>query len=143
MARHCRSFVWKNIAGTNGAPTAGKMHVAPASKYDSPRRGVCAFVALLSTLLVFAWVSARIHYEFAGNWTAVFDTGTKFEVPPGLQAGTYREQGTGYDGQFYRYLAHDPFLTKDYFRYVDAPQMRFRRLFIPLLAWLLALGRQG
>lgn len=118
------------------------MQSVSALKHDPPLRRACAFLAVLSTLLVFTWVTARIHFAFAGNWTAVFYTGTKWEPPPGLQAGTDRVKGTGYDGQFYRYLAHDPFLTKGYYRYVDLPRMRFRRLFVPLLAWLLALGRQ-
>ena len=46
------------------------------------------------------------------------------------------------DGQFYRLLAHDPFLDRKYFRYVDAPQYRFRRCLVPMAAWLLALGQQ-
>ena len=108
-----------------------------------PNRRACGFVALLSVLLVFCWIGARIHYAFAGNWTAVFYTGTVFRVPPDFPAGTYRTEGAGYDGQFYRYLAHDPFLRKGYYRYVDEPQLRFRRLLVPLAAWLLGLGQQG
>ncbi len=78
---------------------------------------------------------------FGGNWTAAFCTGANFPVPPGLEAGTYRFPGDGYDGQFYRYLAHDPFLLKGYSRYLDAPQVRFRRILVPLAAWVLALGQ--
>jgi len=64
-------------------------------------------------------------------------------MPPDLDAGTYRFQGLdGYDGQFYRYVAHDPFLRKDYWRNMDLPQLRYRRLLVPLLAWLLALGQR-
>jgi hypothetical protein len=92
-------------------------------------------------LLVFVWTAARIHYAFGGNWTAVFCTGKIFRVPPDLAAGTYRFEGLGYDGQFYRYLAHDPFLQKGYSRYVDAPQLRFRRLLVPLAAWLFGFGQ--
>jgi hypothetical protein len=99
-------------------------------------------VAILAVLIVFSWTVLRIHYACGGNWTAVFYTGTTFRVPPDLDAGTYRFEGTGYDGQFYRYLAHDPFLEKGYFRYVDAPQLRFRRLLVPLAAWLIGFGRQ-
>jgi hypothetical protein len=99
-------------------------------------------VAILSVLLVFVWTAARIHYAFGGNWTAVFCTGTIPRVPPDLDAGTYRFEGGGYDGQFYRYLAHDPFLQKGYFRYVDSPQLRFRRLLVPLAAWLFGFGQR-
>jgi hypothetical protein len=93
--------------------------------------------------LVFGWTAARIRYAFGGNWNAVFFTGTNFRVPPDLDAATYRFEGAGYDGQFYRYLAHDPGLQKGYFRYVDSPQLRFRRILVPLAAWLLALGQDA
>lgn len=107
----------------------------------APRRAACALMALLAVLLVWSWTAARIHYAFAGNWTAVFCTGTIFTVPPDLADGTYRVDGSGYDGQFYRYLAHDPFLSRGYSRYVDSPQLRFRRVLVPLASWLLALGQ--
>ena len=115
---------------------------APTASRPSGSRGACALVAIMSVLLVFVWTAARIHYAFGGNWTAVFCTGTGFPIPPDLDAGTYRFEGTGYDGQFYRYLAHDPFLQKGYFRYVDAPQLRFRRLLVPLAAWLFGFGQR-
>jgi len=98
---------------------------------------------MLSILLVFTWTAARVHYGWNGQWTAVFNTGARFRVPPDLAAGTYRVPGLGYDGQFYRYLAHDPFLRKDYARYVDAPQLRFRRVLLPFAAWLLAFGNDA
>jgi hypothetical protein len=101
-----------------------------------------AQVAILAVLVVFLWTAARIHYAFGGNWTAPFYTGTNFPPPPDIDQGTYRFPGPGYDGQFYRDLAHDPFLQKGYAQYVDAPLLRFQRLLIPLIAWLLALGRR-
>ncbi len=108
----------------------------------SLRRGACARVATLAVALVLAWSAARVHFVNGGNWTAIFSSGTDFPVPPDLDAGTYRVPGTGYDGQFYRLLAHDPFLAKGYARYVDAPRYRFRRCLVPMAAWLLAFGRQ-
>ena len=94
----------------------------------------CAWVAILAALLILGWTAARIRYACGGNWTAVFVTGTNFRVPPDLAAGTWRVAGAGYDGQFYRYLAHDPWLQRGYSRFVDAPQLRFRRLLVPLAA---------
>lgn len=115
---------------------------APTASRPGGSRGACALVAIMSMLLVSVWTAAQIHYAFGGNWTAAFRTGTIFRVPPDLDAGTYRFEGAGYDGQFYRYLAHDPFLQKGYFRYVDAPQLRFRRLLVPLAAWLFGFGQR-
>lgn len=105
-------------------------------------RLACASIAILSCLLVFSWTAARIHYAFGGNWTALFCTGVAFPVPPELDAGTYRFPHAGYDGQFYRYMAHDPFLHYGYFRFIDNPQLRFRRILVPLAAWLLGGGQR-
>jgi hypothetical protein len=102
------------------------------------RRGFCALTAFLAVLLVLVWTTARVHYANGGNWTALFCSGADFRVPPDLSAGTYCVAGAGYDGQFYRLLAHDPFMRRDYVRYVDSPQLRFRRLLVPLAAWLAA-----
>jgi hypothetical protein len=51
-------------------------------------------------------------------------------------------QSKGFDGQFYHYMAHDPFLRSDLKDYFDDPGMRYRRIFVPLLAYGLALGGQ-
>ena len=115
---------------------------APTASRLGGSSGACALVAITSVLLVFVWTAAEIHYAFGGNWTGAFRTGTIFRVPPDLDAGTYRFERGGYDGQFYRYLAHDPFLFKGYFHYVDAPQLRFRRLLVPLAAWLFGFGQR-
>lgn len=107
----------------------------------APRKS--AAIAVLAAVLVFAWTAARVHYVFAGNWTALFCTGAYFPPPPDLASGTYLFNGGGYDGQFYRYLAHDPFLQNGYFHSVDAPQLRFHRILVPLAAWAFALGQRA
>src|ERR1035437_8898533 len=48
----------------------------------------------------------------------------------------------GFDGQYYRIVAHDPFLTRGYLRYIERPVMRYRRILVPFLAFALAGGRQ-
>ena len=104
------------------------------------RRGTCAAAALAALALVLAWSAARVHYANGGNWTALFCSGAGVPLPPQLDAVTYRVPLVGYDGQFYRLLAHDPILRKGYARYADAPQYRFRRSLVPWLAWLVAWG---
>ena len=107
-------------------------------------RGVCIYAAISAVLLVFVWTTLRIHYVFGGNWSALFCTGAKSRVPPELEADTYRFPGTGgYDGAMYRYLAHDPFLEKGYTRYMDGPQVRVRRILVPLAAWFLGFGQRA
>jgi len=48
--------------------------------------------------------------NYAGNWIALFGTGSA-SPPPRALAGEHIyvfPNNTGYDGQFYRYVAHDP-----------------------------------
>lgn len=83
-----------------------------------------------------------VHRNFGGDWTALFVTSAGRELPAGLEA--YRFHGTmGYDGQFYRVLAHDPLLLHTDPVALDAPALRWRRILTPALAWLLAFGRHG
>jgi hypothetical protein len=92
---------------------------------------------------VLLWQFLTVHYNRSGNWTALFCTGQNQPVPPELAAQTYRFPGTnGYDGQMYRYVAHDPFLQKGFAQYLDSPVLRYRRILVPALAFLLAGGRQ-
>ena len=97
-------------------------------------------VAALALLLL--WQFLTVHYNRAGNWTALFLTGEQYVVPPQMAPGTYRFPGVGYDGEMYRYVAHDLFMQRGYARYVDLPAERYRRLLVPAMAYLLAAGRE-
>lgn len=100
-------------------------------------------VAVAAAALVLAWQALTVHYNYGGNWTGLFCTGAGFTVPPPLAAGTYRSVNAGgYDGQFYRYMAHDPFFRRGYAAYIDNPRFRCGRILLPLAAYILALGRQ-
>lgn len=95
-------------------------------------------------MLVFLWQISTVHFNYGGNWTGLFCTGATQPVPPELDAGTRRASSpVGYDGQMYRYIAHDPFFQKDYAIYVDDARLRYRRILVPLAAYLLAGGRQS
>jgi hypothetical protein len=98
--------------------------------------------AIAACASVLIWQSLSVHYNRQGNWTALFETGQALSVPPELQPDTYRFPGRGYDGQMYRYVAHDPFLQRGWERYIDAPTMRYRRILVPFLAFLIAGGHQ-
>lgn len=49
---------------------------------------------------------------------------------------------SGYDGQWYHLVAHDPFRQQGTDRYLDEPGTRYQRILVPALAYVLALGRQ-
>jgi hypothetical protein len=95
-------------------------------------------VASAAILLLATWQLLQVHYLFNGNWTGLFCAGDRMPLPPGFES-TYRApKSDGYDGQFYRYIAYDPFLKRDLWRYMDGGSYRYRRLLVPLLAWALA-----
>lgn len=100
-------------------------------------------VGLACAALALAWQALTVRYNYGGNWTALFCTGGAQTVPPQLareRIYTFANS-TGYDGQFYHYMAHDPFLRKGLSRYFDAPRLRYRRILVPALAYLLAAGQ--
>ncbi len=100
--------------------------------------------ALLAVALTLAWQTVTVHANYAGNWTGLFRTGQTIPVPERLAATTYRSRHPiGYDGQFYRFLAHDPFLRQGTAAYFDEPLLRARRILVPLLAWMLAGGQDA
>ena len=109
------------------------------------RHLTCVFYALFGVVLAFAWQVLHVEVRCAGNWTALFDTGELFPSPPWLANETIYvyARSTGYDGQFYHYIAHDPLLQKGTIRYLDSPALRYRRILVPALAFLLAGGRQS
>jgi len=46
----------------------------------------------------------------------------------------------GYDGQYYFYIAHDPFDTQYLRRVLDVPAHRYQRILYPFLVWLITGG---
>ena len=102
-------------------------------------------VALLVSSLAFAWQWVIVRYHYGGNWTALFCTGERMTLPPSLAfENIYRfPNSLGYDGQSYHYVAHDPLLQQGLSGYIDNPRLRYRRILLPGLAHLLALGRPG
>lgn len=68
--------------------------------------------------------------------------GDTFKAPQYWTPQTVVHQGSvGYDGQFYYYIAHDPFILEHAHDHIDAPAYRYQRIMYPLAAWLLSLGR--
>ncbi|HNY40725.1 MAG TPA: hypothetical protein PKJ41_10030 [Bryobacteraceae bacterium] len=99
---------------------------------------VWALVALLAALL-FQFSVVRLQY--GGEWTGLFHSGLQWQLPNDLPNATFRHtESPGYDGQFYRLAAHDPFNLKGYSEYMDNAVYRRKRVLIPLLAWALGLG---
>lgn len=98
---------------------------------------------MLCCALALGWQTLLVTWHYDGNWTALFYTGDYGRIPPELASeGIYRLPGSaGYDGQFYHYIAHDPFLNRGMDDYVDNPRLRWRRILVPFLAWTAAAGQ--
>ena len=116
------------------------MHSRPAVT-GSRKRAVTA--GLVAAALALGWQFLVVRYTFGGNWTAWFCTGGNVEQPKALDfEHLYRfPQSDGYDGQFYHYIAHDPWFQRGFDRYIDAPRLRYRRILNPGLAFVLSAGQ--
>ena len=106
----------------------------------------CVAIALCCASCVFMGQALTVHFSYGGNWSGLFCTGSEYPPPPVLAQAEdiHRFQdksASGYDGQFYHYVAHDPFFKRGFQGSVDAPALRYSRILVPGLAYLLALGR--
>ena len=113
--------------------------MAPMESHRWP----CWRLAVLAAVLIVAWQWATVTANYGGNWSALYCTGAIQRRPPLVASEKIYlfANSPGYDGQFYHYIAHDPFLRSGLQSYVDNPRYRYRRILVPLLAYGLALGR--
>ncbi len=102
----------------------------------------CLAYALLCALIGLGWQFATVQRNYGGNWTALFCVGASTKLPDLPQENIYRfANSTGFDGQFYYLIAHDPSPTGSMASNIDTPDLRYERILIPLLSYLAALGR--
>ena len=50
---------------------------------------LCLLIALGTALAVLSWQAATVHFNYGGNWTALFMTGALHPVPPEMPGQTY------------------------------------------------------
>jgi len=104
----------------------------------------CATYGLIGLLLAVAGQFLTVHFNYGGDPTALFYTGRQTVVPDSLGENLYRSpEAEGFDGQFYHLIAHDPFLDRGYAASVDNPRLRWRRILVPLAAYVLGMGRSA
>src|SRR5258708_28555484 len=103
----------------------------------------CVATGLLGLALALCWQALVVHCEYHGNWSSLFCTGALFQQPPSLAAEKIYSypNSRGFDGQFYHYIAHDPFFRGGMLPFIDEPSFRYRRILVPLAAYTLAFGR--
>ncbi|MFN0170148.1 MAG: hypothetical protein ACKV22_27325 [Bryobacteraceae bacterium] len=99
-------------------------------------------VGLAASALALGWMALTVVYNHRGDWSALFYTGSTVRVPAAIDfERTYQfPRSPGFDGQFYHFIAHDPWITRGFDRNVDNPRLRWRRILLPGLAWMFAAG---
>jgi hypothetical protein len=105
-----------------------------------------AALALAAVLGMWLWQLATVHFNYGGNWTALFNTAPGWPRPAFLAAEdvyTFPPGSLGYDGQMYHFIAHDPLMRRGGAAAMDDPALRYRRILVPALAWTVALGRDS
>lgn len=114
-----------------------------ATRLTVPGTRSIVFAAVCASSL-FLWQALTVRYTYAGNWTGLFCTGALYSPPPppalAFEHIYIFPNSAGYDGQAYHYIAHDPFFRRGFAASIDAPRLRYRRILIPALAFLLAAG---
>ena len=114
---------------------------APAARQQRGRR--LGRRPLVLPLLVAALAYLVLGYGYgkpfgqAGDPSYFIKAGTDHALPERLPDGTYVHAGSGYDGQFFFYLAQDPLLSDPAVEAaLDAPAYRYGRILLPVLGWL-------
>jgi hypothetical protein len=95
--------------------------------------------------MALTWQFLKVRYNYDGEWSALFCTGTQSKLSPVVAAEhPYEFPGVvGWDGQFYHAIAHDPLLQRGTAPYIDIARLRYRRILIPALAHLFAAGNDA
>ncbi|MGK7943279.1 MAG: AZOBR_p60025 family cell surface glycopolymer formation protein [Microcystaceae cyanobacterium] len=111
-----------------------KMEIKPLSlvQYSLIATGI---VSVITLFLYFA--------KFSGNITGFFRIGSELPLSPYLDPETTAifQGELGYDGQQFLSLALDPFLNNaETINSLDHPSYRYRRIFYPLISYILGLG---
>jgi hypothetical protein len=93
----------------------------------------------VATLLALAWQAALVSRLYGGDWSSLYDQGDQRPLPAMFRGSYVFHHSAGFDGQYYRVVAHDPLARGD-LRSVDAPVLRYRRILVPGLAFALGFG---
>ncbi|MFH0787266.1 MAG: hypothetical protein V2B13_06580 [Pseudomonadota bacterium] len=99
-------------------------------------------VILLLVALTFLSILFLYSLKFNRNITGFMVIGDYFKAPQIWTSQTLiHKNSVGYDGQFYYFIAHDPFILGQSYDHIDFPAYRYQRIIYPLTAWVLSLGQ--
>ncbi|MEW6186941.1 MAG: AZOBR_p60025 family cell surface glycopolymer formation protein [Thermodesulfobacteriota bacterium] len=102
------------------------------------------FFILLLVITAFLSILYLYALKFDKNITGFMVIGDYFKAPQIWTKKTLIHQNSvGYDGQYYYYIAHDPFIQGGTYDHIDFPAYRYQRIVYPLAVWAFSLGRPG
>jgi hypothetical protein len=97
---------------------------------------------VLVVALGYAAITIATLRAFDYNPTGPIRIGDLLPADRFWREGVMVQPGVGYDGQWFFYISHDPFLrAPDPESFLDLPSYRYARILYPTLAWALALGQ--
>jgi hypothetical protein len=94
-------------------------------------------------LLFFTGLAIRVGSTDGYRFYRAIAVGSLFEDPSQLPPDLKPAPSVGLDGQFYYYIAQDPFLRNPATAASLDNSLRYRRILYPLLAWLLSGGQRA
>jgi hypothetical protein len=100
------------------------------------------FLAAFAVAVLWFCQFLTVRYNYAGNWTGLFCISSNMPVPEFLRPEKlYIFPNSGYDGQLFHLIAHDPWMTRGSAQAIGGAPFRYQRILVPALAWMLAFGR--
>jgi hypothetical protein len=102
-----------------------------------------AVVAICAVAAVWLWQFSTVRYNYGGDWNALFRIRESMPRPDFLKSEKFYtfQNNEGYDGQVYHLIAHDPWMRKGSREAIAGAAFRYQRIFVPALAWTIALGQ--
>lgn len=115
-------------------------------KASLTRSALLPVLLALAVYLVLGYGVGR-PYGKEGDPSYFIRAGQLYQAPDLLPADSFIETSTGYDGQFFFYIAQDPFLSGDAATpdqvssdHIDNVAYRYQRILLPLAGWLTSWG---
>jgi hypothetical protein len=108
---------------------------------SDPANGAFLLCVLVS-LVLFGALAVRVGATDGFRYLGAINVGSAYAEPTLLLPGQLASKGTGTDGQFYFYIAEDPFLRSPRTAPALDNSLRYRRILYPLLAWALSFGQR-
>ena len=119
----------------------------PHPMLERLRASIPAVLAVAALAYLIIGYSAGRPAGEAGNPEVFIHAGQAWLAPDLLPAGAYTETSTGYDGQFFFYIAQDLLLdgraaSRDQGQsdHIDDVPYRYQRILLPALGWVLSTG---